>query len=1239
MSAETTTATGELEAKARTTPLRRAIGVGLVAVATAMVSGYVAGGHAADAPTRTAARALGGRVARIVGDGVTVEGRPATAGTEVVSGAVVATDGRSRARVDLGDGSSVVLDRATRLELTHEARTTRVLEGAVLADVAEVAGAPPFRLRTANGDVEVRGTKVSVTATAERTNVDVLRGEVRVVTSDGRAEVIAAGHEAVATPDGRIDVAPANDLAHRAAFGASFVSEHEEDAEASVSGLGELRARRPGRSEEKDHAVRLARHAVKIRIAGSVARTEIDEEFRNDTDDELEGIYRFPLPPGAQIERLALEVDGNLVDGEFVDRTKAQAIWRGAIHHAAPKTPKPREEIVWVPGPWHDPALLEWQRGGRFELRIFPIPKRGARRVVLAYTETLAPSSGLRRYVYPLPEPTSSGLAIESFTVDARVTGHDPQAGVRVRGYELARSEADGATQLRADLHGFAPSGDLAIDYALPAREQDLTAVAYLPAGEKDAYASLAIRPRLPRMVDGRARDQVLVVDVGRTMFGERLRRARRLAVQLASEMDRRDRLTVLACDVTCREMPGGFVSPGATGAHDVDAFLAGTTADGASDLVGAVEAAASLTSRDRARDLRVTLLTGGLATAGHRAASRVADETRRALSDPRAAVVAVPVGTEADQGLLEELVRGGAGVIVPYAPGQKLEGTALDVLAATYGVALRDVTVELPEGLHDVAPEALPSVRGGSELRVLGRLRGASVRGDVVLRGLVGEERFEARYPLALEASTSAGNAFVPRLFAAARIHDLERKEDSEGTRRELVALSRAHAVPSRQTALLVLESEAMFRAFGVERAAHASTFSGETAAQTVETQALDAPPGDAASGMDDLLAAKEKKASSVLEPESPWASRQPRSLGGGMGRAMPAPAPTTTAPAPKPVRPIDPWADRRPPENPWRREREGRFMRRIWVRAAAFDTSRAPAVTDEKIDVARRAAEASPDDRSKHVELARLLALGDRLDELDAVLGRWAERDPLDADMLAARADLAARRGDRALALRILGGLLASPSLNDVDAARLARALGRSHERVKSPATCAFYVVAAERRPSDVDSVARAVRCEGERGRRQTADALGSSFTGPRRALLDKAVRAAGASGSVTGDVVVAARWTRGVDLDVSLIDPRGRRAGVVSALDAQVEDGTSLERERVGLASSQAGTFLVEIARAEPGASRAVTGVVVLRAAGQTREVPFTFTGERVRVARVDVRWRPELVPIEDDLPFAR
>jgi hypothetical protein len=70
--------------------------------------------------------------------------------------------------------------------------------------------------------------------------------------------------------------------------------------------------------------VRLDSHAVRVKIAGSVAAHRVEEVFTNQTDDELEGIFRFPLPPDAKIERLALEVDGKLEEGALSWTANAQ---------------------------------------------------------------------------------------------------------------------------------------------------------------------------------------------------------------------------------------------------------------------------------------------------------------------------------------------------------------------------------------------------------------------------------------------------------------------------------------------------------------------------------------------------------------------------------------------------------------------------------------------------------------------------------------------------------------------------------------------------------------------------------------------------------------------------------------------------------------------------------------------------------------------------------------------------
>ena len=166
-----------------------------------------------------------------------------------------------------------------------------------------------------------------------------------------------------------------------------------------------------------------ARQCAGITIDEVEQHIFIEEVFENHTDEVLEGIYRFPMPPDAQIERLALDVDGKLEEGAFLDRERAAGIWRGAIVNAAPQARRPLDDIVWVPGPWRDPALLEWQRGGRFELRIFPIPKRGSRRVVLAYPEVVKATGNTRRYTYPLAYDPNGSTRVGRFDVDVEIRG------------------------------------------------------------------------------------------------------------------------------------------------------------------------------------------------------------------------------------------------------------------------------------------------------------------------------------------------------------------------------------------------------------------------------------------------------------------------------------------------------------------------------------------------------------------------------------------------------------------------------------------------------------------------------------------------------------------------------------------------------------------------------------------------------------------------------------------------
>jgi hypothetical protein len=99
-----------------------------------------------------------------------------------------------------------------------------------------------------------------------------------------------------------------------------------------------------------------------------------------------------------------------------------------------------------------------------------------------------------------------------------------------------------------------------------------------------------------------------------------------------------------------------------------------------------------------------------------------------------------------------------------------------------------------------------------------------------------------------------------------------------------------------------------------------------------------------------------------------------------------------------------------------------------------------------------------------------------------------------------------------------------------------------------------------------------------------------------------------------------------------------------------NARIEGATARDHESLALSTSDAGAFVVEMVRSnaadagERTRDVPVSGKVTIRAFGQTREVPFTLTGARTQVARVDARWEAELVPVDDDFavglgPFDR
>jgi hypothetical protein len=1194
--------------------------------------------------------------------------KPLAAGEALPAGGRIKTDGSTRAELRFADGSELALDRNTELTLgAGGERRVRLESGGLVADVTHAAKEARFELAT--GQVTVHGTKFSLRAQGKSATVDVARGSVTLADGSDRGVRVSEGETGVLEPGSPPVVAFSNALGE--ALGWSDETFGEEKSElVTTRGLGELRAKKPGQDGERTNAVTLASHRVRVRIAGAVARTEIEEVFENQTDEVLEGIYRFPLPPDAQIERLALDVDGKLEEGAFVDRDRAAAIWRGAIVNAAPKQRRPVEEIVWVPGPWRDPALLEWQRGGRFELRIFPIPKRGSRRVVLAYTEVVKATGGTRHYTYPLAYDPSGSTRVRSFGLDLEVRGHDAARGIRSVGYALdSAPSSEGVSALRFNAESFAPSGDLRVEYTLPGAQNELTAWTYFEgrggatplAGGTGAqlsddvspYVALALRPRLPRPEREKGRSVALVVDSSRSMLGEAYERATALAVRLVRELDESDRVTVLACGVDCRILPGGGLTPGAAAAAEARRFLQGIRPEDASDLVGSVERALGELKSDRGRTRRVIYLGDGAPTVGQVRPGSIERAIGRSIARVPAAVVSVAVGAEADQATLGALARGGDGVMLPYAPGRTTAEMAYAVLAASYGSALANVEVALPEGLRAVAPARLSSIPAGGEAFVLARMDNMETKGEVVLRGRVAGKPFEQRYPVSLQVTGTAGNAFVPRLYAAARLGDLER-EGTEAAKSEAIALSTRFNVASRYTSLLVLESQAMMTAFGLKSADGTARFTGEDAAESTTAEGSEEVLG--ASEEDELAGGGSGRFASGIGAASPAAKKAEaagsRATGAATDASNPYPAATTAISPPSPAKPaVNLYSDEPKEEKPRRRPspapldplsdvleptpQPGRRMvpmRRIWERRGeVFPDRRAPSsASASALEAAERSALEQENRREAVKKLFTLLLQAGDMERAGLVAERWSEKEPLDPEAITARGDVLAARGERSAARRVLGSVLDVRPGDVAGAKRLAR-----FERwAGRPALgCRFSIAISEMRPADATLLAEAVRCARETFDTAAADELLTSASAATREAAERLLSGPRPDDqSLRGDLKLEATWQGGADLDLALIDPDGHRVswlgaptrGIITARDAVSTSG-----EALAFSGGKPGEYALEIVGSAQGGRS--SGEVTVTVAGTTRRIPFTLDGNRARLGVAKIGMHSRLVPL--------
>jgi tetratricopeptide (TPR) repeat protein len=515
--------------------------------------------------------------------------------------------------------------------------------------------------------------------------------------------------------------------------------------------------------------------SARTAIHGMLSLTELELRFRNPQNRRIEGRFTCTLPPNAAISRFAKEVNGQLMEGEVVERLRANQVYEQFLHQM------------------RDPALLEQDQGNRFSARVFPIEANATVRLLVSYTALLPMRDGVRTYSLPL-----RGMSkVNKLTFRAFVT---PVPGEATSG-AMTTSTAQVTSFEQRD---WAPDRDIELTWRA---ENDVARARVFRAG--DFYLA-AIRPSASNARRSAADARwLLYVDTSASSAEGAPHRVAAIE-ELLEALPPQQRVELVAFDQEVVPLASGSASELSRTAGDLlrnRLFLGGT------DLGALLRDAAKRLGQDSAQT--VVVASDLVPTVGNVAAHELKDAF--AALPAKAKVHALILGSRENAPIAKSLTAGRGRIVrIPFS----------DALAAR----ARDAAAELQRPLGDsfdatdagadwIYPAHFDDVAAGDEVLVLGKVKaGAEPRPRV---GAVGGEASTR-----LEAST-----FGPLLEREAYrayleyLGEREAAEPSDAVRRALAAeqvrLSIEQRVVTPRTTMLVLETEWDYQRFNLDRRA----------------------------------------------------------------------------------------------------------------------------------------------------------------------------------------------------------------------------------------------------------------------------------------------------------------------------------------------------------------------------------------------------------------------------------
>lgn len=539
---------------------------------------------------------------------------------------------------------------------------------------------------------------------------------------------------------------------------------------------------------------------IEAEINGLVARVDVTQQFRNTGHGWAEAIYRFPLPPGAAVDRLQVQVGDRLIEGEIKEKAEARRQYQ-----------KARADGMIA-------ALLDQQKPNQFETRLANIGPDEAISVSISFLQRVDFSQGEYSLQIPLtftprwdasvatvqPQATTAEhfvvnpplhdhklelrlkllSALELSHISSRF--HDMDIHPTLGGYDLALVNPDTRTDRMFELN-WAPELGTAPQAALTTWN-----------GGDAVYALLMLAPPLLEATVPQEREVVFIIDTSGSMQGQALQQAKAALYQGLSWLKVDDRFNLVEFNSDSYTLFPGSVLPDGNYLEETLNFIDDLKADGGTNMAPALQDAMQLPIQPGLLRQIVFVTDGAV---GNEA--ELLQQIAQQLGDSR--LFTVSIGSAPNTGFMRKAAEIGRGSHTHIGQLDDVAQRMNELWQHIERPALQNIDVDWGMAA-DYYPEIIPDLYAGEPLWLVARL--PSQPGHIVLRGnLNGSEWQQETGP-----HPGAGSENLATLWARGRVEALQDSRlfmdlNSEELRQSIVDVALQFGLLTPYTSLVAVD------------------------------------------------------------------------------------------------------------------------------------------------------------------------------------------------------------------------------------------------------------------------------------------------------------------------------------------------------------------------------------------------------------------------------------------------